>query len=398
MRKSSFWLNGRGGFTLVELLVVIVIIGILVGLLLPAVNSARESARRLQCANNTRQLGIGILGYEASFRLLPPAGEGIDQILFANYLATGTGDFTMAGRFINGKGKLDSVASAFLSILPYIEQGAIYNQYNFSYDYLDQRASKDPAGADSIEYGNIGTARTEVAIYACPSNPVADLEDPFGYARLDYYATCYTDISPGPAIKATYGPLGTREKKSSAEGAMSLYPTGVATIIDGASNTIGFIEDAGRTHISQGWNTASKRHAQACSDGFGYGCSAGDGGATSDLTYYSVHRWADPDAAGSGVSGPPYSTGIIPNAYVNQNKNPLGGPNNGTTTFNAQNCPWFKNNCGLNDEPFSFHNGGVNLTLVDGSTHFLSETIDGLTLRYLVTKAEQQQPKKVPFE
>jgi hypothetical protein len=66
--------------------------------------------------------------------------------------------------------------------------------------------------------------------------------------------------------------------------------------------------------------------------------------------------------------------------------------------FDENNCPWFKNNCGPNDEPFSFHTGGVNLTLVDGSTHFLSETIDALTLRYLVTKAEQQQPKKVPFE
>ena len=175
MRKSSLWLNGRGGFTLVELLVVIVIIGILVGLLLPAVNSARESARRLQCSNNTRQMGIGILGYESAYRLLPPAGEGIDAVLFANYLANGTGEFTMAGKFVNGKGKLDASPSAFLAILPYIEQTAIYNQFNFSYEYMDVRASKDPTGTFSAEYGNIGTARTEIAIYGCPSNPVAEL-------------------------------------------------------------------------------------------------------------------------------------------------------------------------------------------------------------------------------
>ena len=68
---NSFYASKHRGFTLVELLVVIAIIGILVGLLLPAVQAAREAARRMQCSNHVRQLGLAVHNYESAYRRLP---------------------------------------------------------------------------------------------------------------------------------------------------------------------------------------------------------------------------------------------------------------------------------------------------------------------------------------
>ena len=93
------------GFTLVELLVVIAIIGILVGLLLPAVQAAREAARRMQCSNNSKQLGLALLNYESTFRVLPPSRINLTtpRIFQQSWTAM---------------------------ILPYIEQGNVYSSYN----------------------------------------------------------------------------------------------------------------------------------------------------------------------------------------------------------------------------------------------------------------------------
>jgi prepilin-type processing-associated H-X9-DG protein len=88
--------------------------------------------------------------------------------------------------------------------------------------------------------------------------------------------------------------------------------------------------------------------------------------------YRSVWRWADPDAVGSGVSG-------NGGKYINNNATPFGGP---------PTCPWSTNNCGPNDEPFSFHPGGCNAVMCDGSVRFLSDTISYAPMRYLVTRAE----------
>ncbi|UUO04570.1 DUF1559 domain-containing protein [Blastopirellula sp. J2-11] len=120
----------RRGFTLVELLVVIAIIGVLIGLLLPAVQQAREAARRSQCLNNLKQLGLGFHNYVSTHNGLPPRRfKGVDL----GY--TGWGTF----------------------LLPYIEQQSVYDQYNFAYDFYD------PVNKPAVE--------TKLEAFICPSTP-----------------------------------------------------------------------------------------------------------------------------------------------------------------------------------------------------------------------------------
>jgi hypothetical protein len=86
-----------------------------------------------------------------------------------------------------------------------------------------------------------------------------------------------------------------------------------------------------------------------------------------------MYAWADPDSGTNGFSGP--SNALAPASRVvkiNQNKTPVGGP---------PTCRWSQNNCGPNDEPFSFHTGGVNVAIGDGSVRFMSDSVDWRTLK-----------------
>lgn len=114
-------MSKRGGFTLVELLVVIAIIGILVGLLLPAVQAAREAARRMQCSNNLKQIGLAALNYESANRAFPAGG-----------IWKGPTNAARGLRDLRGSGWAWSYA-----ILPYIEQTAAYNGIVFTNRMMD---------------------------------------------------------------------------------------------------------------------------------------------------------------------------------------------------------------------------------------------------------------------
>ncbi len=127
--------NTSRGFTLVELLVVIAIIGILIALLLPAVQSAREAARRMQCVNNLAQLGLALQSYEAAHEVLPP------------------GVVDSAGPIINGPEGYHM--SWIVQILPFMEQGVAYRHIDFDYGAYSKK--------------NRPVAELEISTLMCPS-------------------------------------------------------------------------------------------------------------------------------------------------------------------------------------------------------------------------------------
>lgn len=125
------------GFTLVELLVVIAIIGVLVALLLPAVQSARESARRMQCSSNIKQLALGCMGYHDTKKVFPPALT-YSQAAFDKRGGTASALQTIDSNPWNGPNWV-------IMILPYIEQRSLYDRFNFS-KFISEPENREPRG------------------------------------------------------------------------------------------------------------------------------------------------------------------------------------------------------------------------------------------------------------
>jgi prepilin-type N-terminal cleavage/methylation domain-containing protein len=166
----------RRGFTLIELLVVIAIIAILIALLLPAVQQAREAARRTQCKNNLKQLGIALHNYHDTFTTLPPSG-----------IAMGVG----AVDYFNGGSTTPAIPrysnlSGFVLLLPYIEQSTMYAAWNFnnaaSASWLYGLYS--PATMLGSADVNAAISKTPLAALTCPS----DNGKPFYTGKDQYYS------------------------------------------------------------------------------------------------------------------------------------------------------------------------------------------------------------------
>jgi prepilin-type N-terminal cleavage/methylation domain-containing protein/prepilin-type processing-associated H-X9-DG protein len=366
----------RNGFTLVELLVVIAIIGVLVGLLLPAVQAAREAARRMQCSNNLKQMGLAVHNFDSTYKKLPTSGQcGSTGSTTTPYMIHSTATY----------------------LLPYIEQQNLYNMFNMQANPVVAYGASPsgaffltPSGcllhskAKGLAYddpawpsGNVA-AKTTVPTFVCPSTPIAGIDrDPQGYGCFDYMFIDLTDICEDPAnplygerTVPTGGPVWLTQVR---QGMLSADSGSLARTVDGTSNTILCIEDAGRANPSVGQYGSLSARRGAVSNPIDPIPAMGG-----SLPGRRMYAWADADCVTNGLSGPSNSTGSR-KAGINKYANPKGGP---------PECLWSVNNCGPNDEPFSFHTGGANALYGDGSVKFLSDTVDPIVLKWTAAASD----------
>ncbi len=367
------------GFTLIELLVVIAIIAVLIALLLPAVQAAREAARRSQCVNNLKQIGLGTMNFESTFGTLPPDALRLGQ----------------PDPNADAQAAIPTCAASFLTqILPYMEQGNVYNLININQSAFNTANIPPSTGLHS---GTNSAYTIAINSFLCPSSP--------GPPTLNYYnanwgpygngggdvctpggvggTTGVANLNPPPTQtwgRTDYFPIpGISQVPILAAGMSPAYATAVgnpvtitastpavnsgtiadpaiagtirlASILDGTSNTL-IVSECGSKPI--GYNGKRQKYR-------------------SEVNGLAVDGVIEPVSSGGGAWADQFTYSIIAGAQGREN-----GVRGGTCMIN----------CTSNNEIYSFHPGGANALFADGSVHFLKDSLRVQIVAALVTRA-----------
>lgn len=333
--------HSKRGFTLIELLVVIAIIAVLIALLLPAVQQAREAARRTQCKNNLKQLGLALMNYESSHRVFPPARIDLSGL-----------PYIPSGFYQN---------SWTTMCLPYFDQAPLYNSYNFNLCWSDP--------------GNLPVTSTSIPVFLCPSAstanrlvPASSVLDavgnpypsakPYGfcdYGSMNAVRPCFflsNGLPVPPMLLATNTKSPPKKDKYEWDGGLKKFEaTPIAAILDGTSNTMMCVEDSGRPQIY----VMAKATTSTTKDGWG---------------------WADIQQG--------YSLDGSTNDGLITGKADCTVPS-GPCTMTTVTAPYGINM--TNDsEMYAFHVGGAHVLMCDGAVRFISSNIAASTLAAMATR------------
>jgi prepilin-type N-terminal cleavage/methylation domain-containing protein/prepilin-type processing-associated H-X9-DG protein len=329
----------RKAFTLIELLVVISIISVLIALLLPAVQSARESARRASCINNLKQIGLGLHNFENTNHFFPPAFAfptanlpAPVQARYHNPPPSGLGYPRLPADFGSNWASKSTMSNMIVHgwkafTLPYLEYSNIANAYNFEIPFC----GKPRSAGDEDRHPNATSIMSVVNTFICPSNA----------SGITTTKGNTVNRITGEAVSGWTGGVSDYAVNQSIQGAALKYlppdimyngimlinaPRRISEVIDGTSNTFLISEDAGRPI-----------------------------------------RFVKGKPVGNNVKGAAWAD--FESDYT-------------TEGWNGQPC---HSNCDNDGEDYSFHPGGTNKLFADGSVRFIKESMDFKVYTKLLT-------------
>ena len=338
------------GFTLVELLVVIAIIGILIGLLLPAVQAAREAARRMQCTNNMKQVGLALQNYHDVQQSLP-APSRFSKMWW---------DPTNPSNYQYSLGY--APWSVTMPLLPYMEQQARYDRF-LQIDKMMRDGSAGVWSNPGFFYDDIYKVKNRITTILCPSEPLAAIPSTHAdNARVNVVYSLGDGTSKLDAPYSHQNYIGNNAKKCERRGLFHQYAwKPMAACTDGTSNTVAISETCS---TPEGNYSAAVKGGTATVSGF----YTGDLDCHPDVCMNNARKPSDPSQLNS--------TCDTWRGHFFQD----GRPWNGFHTVLPPNAPSCQATStgywGSLYPPNSYHSGGVNCGMLDGSVRFVSDTID----------------------